>query len=205
MSRFHEAIKAGIDPLALVEPMNEAQAVRAAARAELEGKPVPGALNAAEVHAMIDSLGKVGAALADAEMESVASPYRAVDLQVRYTHPTHEADVIIKPVGRVNSVRVREGLSNPSRREISRAISAERHAATSAQSRCGARLTRGNARVDSLGVAGSVRSREALDDRLQQTRAVGDCESSLPSIGHRYGPDRGRGPLGRRALEVPGR
>ncbi|MEU4445460.1 hypothetical protein AB0K14_26540 [Actinosynnema sp. NPDC050801] len=107
LSRFQEAIKAGIDPLALVEPMNEAQAVRAAARAELEGTPAPDALSTAEVHAMIDSLGNVGAALADAEIESVASFYRAVDLQVRYTHTAHEADVIIKPVGRVNSVRVR--------------------------------------------------------------------------------------------------
>lgn len=86
MSRFQEAIKAGIDPLALVEPMNEAQAVRAAARAELEETPAPDALSAAEVHAMIDSLGNVGAALADADVESVASLYRAVDLHVRYTH-----------------------------------------------------------------------------------------------------------------------
>ncbi|TQM85467.1 recombinase-like zinc beta ribbon protein [Saccharothrix saharensis] len=149
LSRFQEAIKAGIDPLALVEPMNEAQAVRAAARAELEGTPAPDALSAAEVHAMIDSLGNVEEALADANIESVASLYRAIDLQVRYTHTAHEADVIIKPVGRVNSARVREGLLTPSEREISRAHRAERHAATLSQARCSASITRENARVES--------------------------------------------------------
>lgn len=58
---------------------------------------------------MIDSLGEVGAALADAKVESLADLYSAVDLQVRYTHTAHAADVIIKPVGRVNSARVRGG------------------------------------------------------------------------------------------------
>lgn len=112
LSRFQEAIKAGIDPGALVEAVNEAQAVRAAARAELEGTPPPNALSATEVHAMIDSLGDVGAALADAKVESLANLYSAVDLQVRYTHTAHVADVIIKPVGRVNSARVREVCSS---------------------------------------------------------------------------------------------
>ncbi len=110
LSRFQEAIKAGIDPLALVEAVNEAQAVRAAARGELEGAPSPDALSAAEVYAMIDSLGDVGAALADANVESLSNLYTAADLQVRYTHTAHVADVIIKPVGRVNSACVRGGL-----------------------------------------------------------------------------------------------
>ncbi|ATE55730.1 recombinase family protein [Actinosynnema pretiosum] len=109
LSRFQEAIKAGIDPLALVEAVNEAQAVRTAAKAELEGLPVPNLLGAAEVHAMIDSLGNVGAALKGAGIERVAGLYTAVDLQVRYTHTARRADVIIKPAGCVNNVRVRGG------------------------------------------------------------------------------------------------
>jgi hypothetical protein len=41
LRRFQAAIEAGVDPAALVEAMNDAQAQRAAARAELEGTPAP--------------------------------------------------------------------------------------------------------------------------------------------------------------------
>ncbi|WP_121007216.1 recombinase family protein [Saccharothrix australiensis] len=109
LARFQAAIKAGIDPLALVEPMNEAQAVRAAAKAELEGTPPPDNLTAAEVHAMIDSLGDVGAALREAKTESLLRVYQGLDLQVRYKDKAHVADVMIKPMGYVNSARVRGG------------------------------------------------------------------------------------------------
>ncbi|MEJ2852441.1 MULTISPECIES: hypothetical protein [unclassified Saccharothrix] len=126
LSRYQAAIKAGIDPLALVEPMNAAQAARAAAKAELEGAPAPTALTAAEVHAMIDSLGDVGAALNGAKVESLANLYSALDLQVHYKDKAHVADVMIKPVGYVNSAGVREvcpnthlwGISHSSRRGV---------------------------------------------------------------------------------------
>ena len=49
LRRFQEAIAAGIDPAALVESMNEAQAQRAAARAELDNMRAPDTLDAAEV------------------------------------------------------------------------------------------------------------------------------------------------------------
>ncbi|WHT23787.1 hypothetical protein N8J89_20725 [Crossiella sp. CA-258035] len=109
LSRYQEAIRAGIDPLALVEVMNAAQAARVAAQAELDGAPPLKALSSAEVHAMIDSLGDAGAALNSAKPERLADLYGAVDLQVRYTQTAHVADVSIKPVSRVNSVRVRGG------------------------------------------------------------------------------------------------
>src|SRR3954462_7461099 len=54
MNRFPEGLKAGIDPAALVEAMNEAQAARAAARAELEGTPAPNTVSDAEIYAAID-------------------------------------------------------------------------------------------------------------------------------------------------------
>ncbi|MFJ8817065.1 hypothetical protein [Amycolatopsis thermoflava] len=54
------AVEAGVDPVAFVGALNEAQAQRAAARAELEGAPAPAAVTDAEIHAMIDSLGDVG-------------------------------------------------------------------------------------------------------------------------------------------------
>jgi len=109
MNRFQEAIKAGIDPAALVEAMNEAQAARAAARAELEGTPAPNTISDAEIYAAIDSLGNVGAVLKEAKPETLAALYQSVDLQVLYTHTAHEADVIIKPVGRVNNAHDRGG------------------------------------------------------------------------------------------------
>jgi hypothetical protein len=58
--------------------INEAQAQRAAARAELDGTPAPNLLADGEVYAMVDSLGDVGAALADAKGESLANLYAAI-------------------------------------------------------------------------------------------------------------------------------
>ena len=63
LRRFQDAIAAGIDPSALVDAINEAQAQRAAARADLNSAPARTEVTDAEVYAMIDSLGDVGAAL----------------------------------------------------------------------------------------------------------------------------------------------
>jgi len=52
--RFQTAIAAGVHPAALVESINQAQAQRAAAQAELDGAPSPTALTEADVYAMID-------------------------------------------------------------------------------------------------------------------------------------------------------
>ena len=109
LRRYQAAIAAGIDPAALVEATNKAQAERAAARAELRGQPSPNTLTDAEVHAMIDSLGDVGAALSDATPDSLADLYAAVDLQVRYEPAEQVADVAIRPGRRVNSECVRGG------------------------------------------------------------------------------------------------
>jgi hypothetical protein len=57
--RHQAAIEAGVDPMALVEVINAAQAERAAARAELDAH----AVTDAEIYAMIDSLGAIDAAL----------------------------------------------------------------------------------------------------------------------------------------------
>ncbi|MFN2494688.1 MAG: recombinase family protein [Pseudonocardiaceae bacterium] len=109
LRRFQAAIEAGVDPTALVDAINEAQATRAAARAELENAPAPNTLSAAEVYAMVDALGDVGEALSDARPESLANLYQAVDLQVRYDPSTCVADVTIRPGSRVNSECVRGG------------------------------------------------------------------------------------------------
>ncbi len=109
LQRFQAAIAAGIDPAALGEPTNAAQAKLATAQAELTGMPAPDALTEAEVYVMIDSLGDVGAALSDTKPESLSSLYTAVGLQVRYEPEAHVAEVTIQPAGRVNSACVRGG------------------------------------------------------------------------------------------------
>lgn len=103
LRRFQDAIEAGVDPAALTEKMNEAQAERAAAKAEFEATPTTSALSEAEIHARIDSLGEIGPALANASPENLANLYTAIALQVRYQPDAHTADVTIEPVGRVNS------------------------------------------------------------------------------------------------------
>ncbi|HEV8559892.1 MAG TPA: recombinase family protein, partial [Actinophytocola sp.] len=105
LRRYQEAIGAGIDPAALVEAINTAQTERAAARAELDNAPTPSTLAEAEVYAMIDSLGDVGAALNGGKLERLAELYTATGLQVCYEPETSTAEVSI----RVNSVRVRGG------------------------------------------------------------------------------------------------
>ncbi|WP_145735722.1 recombinase family protein [Saccharopolyspora dendranthemae] len=110
LRRFQDAIGAGVDPAALTDVINTAQAERAAARAELENKPTTGgALSDAEVYAMVDSLGDVGAALSGAKPERLATLYESVDLQVRYEPGARAAEIKIHPANRVNSVRVRGG------------------------------------------------------------------------------------------------
>ncbi len=62
LRRFQTAIAAGVDPAALVESINQAQAQRAAAHAELDNTPLPQMLTEAEIYAMIDYLGDVDSA-----------------------------------------------------------------------------------------------------------------------------------------------
>jgi hypothetical protein len=88
---------------------HRAQAQRAAARAELDGTPAPNLLTDAEVYAMVDSLGDVGAALSDAKEVSLADLYTAIDLKVRYEPAEDSADVGIRLGRRVNSAGVRGG------------------------------------------------------------------------------------------------
>jgi len=101
-----------VDAAALVEAINEAQAQRAAARAELEGAPAPTTLTDAEVYAMIDSLGDVGAMLSGARPESLSRLYQNLRLELRYE--PHERAVVVTASPRVVSECVRGG--TPTRR-----------------------------------------------------------------------------------------
>ncbi|WP_445184016.1 hypothetical protein ACTXG6_37270 [Pseudonocardia sp. Cha107L01] len=109
LRRLQEAIASGVDPVALVDVINEAQRERAAARGELERAPVPNLLTGAEVYAMIDSLGNVGAALSEAKRDSLANLYTGINLQVLYEPREKAADVSVRLGRRVNSAGVRGG------------------------------------------------------------------------------------------------
>lgn len=107
LRRYQEAIAAGIDPSALVDAVNQAKAERDAAQAEIDGAASGGTLDRADVYAMIDSLGDVGAALTGGNPVSLARLYKALDLAVRY-EPGERA-VYLEARPRVDSGRVRGG------------------------------------------------------------------------------------------------
>jgi predicted transcriptional regulator len=67
LRRLHAAIEAGVDPVALVEPINSAQEELEAARFEQQCVPTAPTLGQAEVEAMLDHLGDVGEALQRAD------------------------------------------------------------------------------------------------------------------------------------------
>jgi hypothetical protein len=105
LRKFQAAIAAGVDPGALVEAINAAQAERTAAQAEINNTPAPVLMDAAEVYARIDMLGDVPAKLTAGSGESLAEVYTGTNLQVVYEPETSIAEVSM----RVNSVRVRGG------------------------------------------------------------------------------------------------
>ncbi|WP_116175711.1 recombinase family protein [Kutzneria buriramensis] len=90
LRRFHAAIEAGVDPSALVDPINEAQDQRAAAKAQLEGLQAPNLMTEAEAYARIDSLGDVGKTVKQGSPENLSRLYRALHLQLNY-HPVERA------------------------------------------------------------------------------------------------------------------
>lgn len=107
LRRFQDAIAAGIEPSGLVDAINQAQAQRVAAQAELEGAPAPATVTDAEVYAMVDSLGHVGSALKDANPGSLERLYQALRLEIKYQPHERAVDVQLAP--RVVNGRVRGG------------------------------------------------------------------------------------------------
>ncbi|HEV2778936.1 MAG TPA: hypothetical protein VGX25_05990 [Actinophytocola sp.] len=105
LRKFQAAIAAGVDPSALVEVINAAQAERTAAQADIDNAPAPNLMDAAEVYTRIDSLGDMAAKLNDAKGDKLAELYASTDLQVVYEPGASIAEVSM----RVNSVRVRGG------------------------------------------------------------------------------------------------
>ncbi|WP_306996316.1 hypothetical protein [Amycolatopsis thermophila] len=93
--------------MALVDAINEAQAQRAAARAELKGAPAPAAVTDAEIHAMIDSLGDVGAKLKEADPGALTQLYGELGVGLLYEPKGRTVIATVSP--RVVSACVRGG------------------------------------------------------------------------------------------------
>lgn len=109
LRRFQAAIASGVDPEAMVDAINATQRERAAVRAELDDAPDPNLLSDAEIYAMIDSLGDVGAALSGAEPASLTRLYTSLDLHVRYDPAEDIAELSIGLGRQVNNAGVRGG------------------------------------------------------------------------------------------------
>lgn len=100
LSRLRRAIEAGAEPEALIESLNAAQAQRTAARAELSVlKDGPALLTDAEVYAMLDEIGDVGAALNRANPEKMRRLYENLRVEMVYDHDARAVDVTVRPLG----------------------------------------------------------------------------------------------------------
>ncbi|WP_028849458.1 hypothetical protein [Thermocrispum municipale] len=106
---MQDAIEAGVNPAALVEPVNAALAERDAARAAPSTAAATDAITEAEGYAMIDSLADVGDSLNTAKPERLAELYSTLSLDVLYEPEDKIATVTIQPALRVNNNRVRRG------------------------------------------------------------------------------------------------
>jgi hypothetical protein len=124
--RQHQAaIAAGVDPAALVDVISDVQAERSAAKSELDSIPEPKSLTDAEIYAMIDSLGDVGAVLKDARPAGLSRLYESLRLELRYEPGERAVRVTASP--RSANDCVRGGIRTPVRgqppgfREVSHA------------------------------------------------------------------------------------
>jgi hypothetical protein len=98
LQRFQDAIAAGVDPMALVEPMNQAQADKAAAQAEIDtASKQAKLLDVAEIYAVIDLLGDVGDNLADARPRALTRLYMEQDVSAVYQPDERAVDVTARP------------------------------------------------------------------------------------------------------------
>lgn len=107
LTRHRTAIEAGVDPLALVEAMNAAQAEKAIAQAEMEQLPQTVPLTATQVNKLIDSLGDMTAVLNAGVPEDKIALYTALNVEIRYDHRQQIATVLANPC--VVSTGVRRG------------------------------------------------------------------------------------------------
>jgi hypothetical protein len=104
--RFQAAITAGVHHCRWVDALNQAQAEPTAAQAEIDAAQTSeAALDLAELYAMIDSLGDVGAVLGEAKPASLQRLYQALNVEIQYEPEEKAAYVTATP--RADSACVR--------------------------------------------------------------------------------------------------
>jgi Recombinase/Recombinase zinc beta ribbon domain len=106
LRRLQDAIKAGANPAALVDPINQAHEQYEAALAELHSLPASDLLSRADVYARLDYLGDVGQRLNDANPDQLEALYEELRLEMIYHADQRTVDVTIRP-GCRDSDRVR--------------------------------------------------------------------------------------------------
>jgi Recombinase zinc beta ribbon domain len=117
LRRYQRAIGAGVEPAALVDAINQAQAERTAAQAYIDSAPLDDTLDVAEVYAMLDAYNELVDGLRDAPAARLARLYRHLDLSLRYL--PDERAVFMRARPRVDSAGVRGG--TPARKRGRRA------------------------------------------------------------------------------------
>ncbi|MDQ3154924.1 MAG: hypothetical protein M3R63_25390 [Actinomycetota bacterium] len=83
--------------MALIEPLNRAQAELTAVEDELRALSAPRTIDRAEVQAMIDVLGDVGARLHRADPAKLQQFYQDLRLEMVYDHKKHQVTATVKP------------------------------------------------------------------------------------------------------------
>jgi hypothetical protein len=78
LRRHQAAIEAGIDPAALIDAINQAQAERVAAHTELNAQPAALELTRQDIETMIDSIGDIIATITEAEPQRLTALYDAL-------------------------------------------------------------------------------------------------------------------------------
>ncbi|WP_328663150.1 recombinase family protein [Nocardia salmonicida] len=105
IGRHLAAIEAGVDPQAVVDALNSAQADKAAAQVELNNLPKEEKFTETEFRKLIGSLGNVRLILAGGAPEHKQELYNAITLQVRYAHLERQVTISASLVGDSTGVR----------------------------------------------------------------------------------------------------
>lgn len=108
LARLTQAIEAGADLEALIEPLNRAREERDAAAEELARTPAGSELGRADVEALVDSLADAGRRVISASPARLQELYEEIGLELVYNARERMVAVTIRPPRRV-STRVRGG------------------------------------------------------------------------------------------------
>ncbi|WP_409180645.1 hypothetical protein F9C11_29665 [Amycolatopsis sp. VS8301801F10] len=103
LARLTQAIEAGADLEALIEPLNRAREERDAAAEELERTPAGSELVRADVEALVDSLADAGRQVISASPARLQELYEEIGLELVYNAKERMVAVTIRPPRRVNT------------------------------------------------------------------------------------------------------